>query len=99
MHKRRGIRRIVVWCEYMSSLSELRLGTNVLADPRHTQHCKAMVPEYSKAARGLHPLIPLYAVDCDENRSLCAEQASLAAYIGRNYSTDVHLGCEGLPDS
>ncbi|KAI9447083.1 hypothetical protein BJY52DRAFT_1156639 [Lactarius psammicola] len=37
-------------------------------------HCKAMVPEYSKAALGLHPLIPLYAVDCDENRSLCAEQ-------------------------
>lgn len=37
-------------------------------------YCKAMVPEYSKAALGLHPLIPLYAVDCDENRSLCAEQ-------------------------
>lgn len=37
-------------------------------------HCKAMVPEYSKAALGLHPLIPLYAIDCDENRSLCAEQ-------------------------
>ncbi|KAI9510011.1 hypothetical protein F5148DRAFT_1182614 [Russula earlei] len=37
-------------------------------------YCKAMVPEYSKAALGLYPLIPLYAVDCDENRSLCAEQ-------------------------
>ncbi|KAI0296562.1 hypothetical protein B0F90DRAFT_1745521 [Multifurca ochricompacta] len=37
-------------------------------------HCKAMVPEYSKAALGLHPLIPLFAVDCDENRSLCADQ-------------------------
>jgi protein disulfide-isomerase A6 len=36
-----------------------------------------MVPEYSKASLGLHPLIPLYAVDCDENRSLCAEQARL----------------------
>jgi protein disulfide-isomerase A6 len=33
-----------------------------------------MVPEYSKAALGLHPLIPAYAVDCDENRALCAEQ-------------------------
>jgi protein disulfide-isomerase A6 len=38
------------------------------------KYCKKMVPEYSKAALGLHPLIPLYAVDCDENRSLCAEQ-------------------------
>ncbi|KAI0259416.1 hypothetical protein BC834DRAFT_633336 [Gloeopeniophorella convolvens] len=37
-------------------------------------HCKAMVPEYSKAALGLYPLIPTYAVDCDENRALCAEQ-------------------------
>lgn len=37
-----------------------------------------MVPEYSKAALGLHPLIPLYAVDCDENRSLCAEQVRLS---------------------
>ncbi|KAN0128743.1 thioredoxin protein disulfide isomerase [Lactarius tabidus] len=37
-------------------------------------HCKAMIPEYSKAALGLHPLIPAYAVDCDENRALCAEQ-------------------------
>ncbi|KAH9986658.1 hypothetical protein BJV74DRAFT_844210 [Russula compacta] len=37
-------------------------------------YCKAMVPEYSKAALGLHPLVPLYAIDCDENRSLCAEQ-------------------------
>ncbi|KAH9968412.1 hypothetical protein BGW80DRAFT_1338369 [Lactifluus volemus] len=37
-------------------------------------YCKAMVPEYTKAALGLHPLVPLYAIDCDENRSLCAEQ-------------------------
>jgi len=45
-----------------------------------------MVPEYSKAALGLHPLIPLYAVDCDDNRSLCAEQVrsrhpSFAAWL------------------
>ncbi|KAI0058867.1 hypothetical protein BV25DRAFT_1809975 [Artomyces pyxidatus] len=37
-------------------------------------HCQRMVPEYSKAALGLYPLIPVYAVDCDENRGLCAEQ-------------------------
>ena len=43
-----------------------------------------MVPEYSKAALGLHPLIPLYAVDCDENRPLCAEQARLSDPIVRN---------------
>jgi hypothetical protein len=36
-----------------------------------------MIPEYSKAALGLHPLIPAYAVDCDENRALCAEQVCL----------------------
>jgi protein disulfide-isomerase A6 len=35
-----------------------------------------MVPEYSKAAAGLAPLVPLYAVDCDAapNKPLCAEQ-------------------------
>jgi len=44
------------------------------ADTTLFKHCKAMVPEYNKAALGLHPLIPLYAIDCDENRSLCAEQ-------------------------
>jgi len=39
-------------------------------------HCQKMVPEYSKAALGLYPLIPAYAVDCDaeKNRALCAEQ-------------------------
>lgn len=35
-----------------------------------------MAPELSKAALGLHPLIPTYAVDCDaqKNKALCAEQ-------------------------
>ncbi|KAI5123197.1 hypothetical protein M0805_003964 [Coniferiporia weirii] len=39
-------------------------------------HCQRMAPEYSKAALGLHPLVPLYAVDCDaqQNKRLCAEQ-------------------------
>lgn len=35
-----------------------------------------MVPEYSKAAKALAPLVPLYAVDCDEekNKPLCGRQ-------------------------
>jgi len=39
-------------------------------------HCQRMAPEYSKAAKSLHPLIPLYAVDCDDegNKRLCADQ-------------------------
>ncbi|KAJ6624861.1 thioredoxin-like protein [Mycena sp. CBHHK59/15] len=39
-------------------------------------HCQRMAPEYSKAALGLHPLLPLYAVDCDadKNKGLCSEQ-------------------------
>jgi len=39
-------------------------------------HCQRLVPEYNKAALGLHPLIPLYAVDCDNdnNKRLCSEQ-------------------------
>jgi protein disulfide-isomerase A6 len=57
-----------------------------------------MVPEYSKAALGLHPLIPLYAVDCDENRSLCAEQVRLCAPVVRNLA-DVSSGSEGLSHS
>ena len=57
-----------------------------------------MVPEYSKAALGLYPLIPLYAVDCDENRSLCAEQVRSFVPVVRNFA-DVSSGCEGLSDS
>lgn len=39
-------------------------------------HCQSMAPEYSKAAKSLAPLIPLYAVDCDEekNKPLCGRQ-------------------------
>ncbi|KAF8649295.1 hypothetical protein AX16_005899 [Volvariella volvacea WC 439] len=39
-------------------------------------HCQRMAPEYSKAALGLHPLIPTYAVNCDaeKNKRLCSEQ-------------------------
>jgi len=39
-------------------------------------HCQRMAPEYSKAALGLYPLVPTYAVDCDDdaNKRLCAEQ-------------------------
>jgi len=39
-------------------------------------HCQKMAPEYSKAAKGLDPLIPLYAVDCDveANKPLCGAQ-------------------------
>ncbi|EEB87521.1 hypothetical protein MPER_15105, partial [Moniliophthora perniciosa FA553] len=35
-----------------------------------------MSPEYSKAAKGMYPLVPFYAVDCDDdqNKPLCAEQ-------------------------
>ncbi|KAK0215063.1 disulfide isomerase, partial [Armillaria fumosa] len=39
-------------------------------------HCQRMAPEYSRAAEALTPLIPVYAVDCDDekNKRLCAEQ-------------------------
>ncbi|TFK34040.1 hypothetical protein BDQ12DRAFT_614103 [Crucibulum laeve] len=39
-------------------------------------HCQRMAPEYSRAALGLYPLVPAYAVDCDENKNkkLCADQ-------------------------
>ena len=35
-----------------------------------------MAPELSKAALGVYPMIPFYAVDCDKesNKRLCAEQ-------------------------
>lgn len=35
-----------------------------------------MAPEYVKAANKLHPLVPTYAVDCDDekNKPLCAQQ-------------------------
>ncbi|EFI27320.1 disulfide isomerase [Coprinopsis cinerea okayama7 len=39
-------------------------------------HCQRLVPELSKAASSLAPLVPTYAVDCDDdkNKRLCAEQ-------------------------
>jgi len=39
-------------------------------------HCQRAAPEYSKAAVGLHPMVNLYAVDCDDekNKRLCGEQ-------------------------
>ncbi|KAK0452711.1 uncharacterized protein EV420DRAFT_679894 [Desarmillaria tabescens] len=39
-------------------------------------HCQRLAPEYSKAAQAFHPLVPVYAVDCDDekNKRLCAEQ-------------------------
>ncbi|WVQ71158.1 protein disulfide-isomerase domain [Cryptococcus sp. DSM 104548] len=38
-------------------------------------HCKNLGPEYTAAAQSLSPLIPFYAVDCDDasNKPLCAE--------------------------
>ncbi|WVR05653.1 protein disulfide-isomerase domain [Kwoniella sp. DSM 27419] len=38
-------------------------------------HCKNLAPEYTSAASSLSPLIPFYAVDCDDqsNKPLCAE--------------------------
>ncbi|WVW80353.1 protein disulfide-isomerase domain [Kwoniella bestiolae CBS 10118] len=38
-------------------------------------HCKALGPEYTSAAQSLSPLIPFYAIDCDDqkNKGLCAE--------------------------
>ena len=42
-------------------------------------HCQRMAPEYSNAAKSLAPMVPLYAVDCDEesNKRLCAEQVCM----------------------
>lgn len=38
-------------------------------------HCKTLGPEFSAAATSLSPLIPFYAIDCDDagNKRLCAE--------------------------
>lgn len=38
-----------------------------------------MVPELSKAAMGLNPLIGTYAVDCDDekNKHFCSQQVSV----------------------
>lgn len=58
------------------------------------QHCQKLAPELIRAADGLHPLVPVYAVDCDDakNKALCAEQvrvlfrntmALLTYYLGR----------------
>jgi len=39
-------------------------------------HCQRLIPELGAAAASLAPLVPTYAVDCDEasNKPICAEQ-------------------------
>jgi len=39
-------------------------------------HCQKLSPELERAARSLSPLVPFYAVDCDEeeNKPLCGSQ-------------------------
>ncbi|XP_006461719.1 hypothetical protein AGABI2DRAFT_118575 [Agaricus bisporus var. bisporus H97] len=39
-------------------------------------HCRHMAAEMDQASEKLHPLIPTYAVDCDneKNKALCAEE-------------------------
>ena len=62
-----------------------------------------MAPEWSRAAQSLHPLIPLYAVDCNEehNKPLCAKEVctprqSFSEFI---YSTPLtsSQGVKGFP--
>ena len=51
-----------------------------------------MAPEYSKAALGLHPLVPLYAVDCDaeNNKRLCGEQVRITNELDKKCHPMVH---------
>ncbi|TCD67389.1 hypothetical protein EIP91_012424 [Steccherinum ochraceum] len=39
-------------------------------------HCQKMAPDWSQAALGLYPMVPFYAVDCDQqsNKQLCSSQ-------------------------
>ncbi|PCH44526.1 thioredoxin-like protein [Wolfiporia cocos MD-104 SS10] len=39
-------------------------------------HCQRMAPEFSKAAEALSPMVPMYAVDCDQqsNKPLCSRE-------------------------
>ena len=60
-----------------------------------------MVPEYSKAALGLHPLLPVYAVNCDaeKNKRLCAEQVGSTLFLGKFLLVDEIFvkGVSGFP--
>ena len=39
-------------------------------------HCQRLVPEMTKAASSMDPLVPFYAIDCDAdaNKQLCGSQ-------------------------
>ena len=65
------------------------------------QHCQRMVPEYSKAAQSLHPLIPAYAVDCDNdaNKRLCADQVSMLSVLHCLKMLNILVACARLPYS
>lgn len=50
------------------------------------QHCKNLSPEYTKAAKSLAPLVPLYAMDCDDdkNKPVCSEQVLRPFFSAHN---------------
>lgn len=68
-----GVAFVAPWCgvRVMFTTDMSVLNSFLLVE----QHCQKMAPEYSKAALGLYPLVPLYAVDCDaaKNKRLCAD--------------------------
>ena len=60
----------MVWCKRALDVQPQ------VTDNRLKQHCQKLAPELIRAADGLHPLVPVYAVDCDDskNKAICAEQ-------------------------
>ncbi len=65
------------------------------------QHCKSLSPEYSKAAKSLGPLVPLYAMDCDDdkNKPVCSEQVRRPRIVYRMGTHGPSVGCSRLSNN
>lgn len=53
-------------------------------------HCKALAPHYEDAAKELKGTLPLFEINCDEDRSLCDKAGIQGFPTLKVYANGVH---------
>ncbi|VDL63596.1 unnamed protein product [Hymenolepis diminuta] len=54
-------------------------------------HCKALAPDYEKAATDLKNAVPLFEVNCDEDRDLCDKAGVQSFPTLKVYANGIHI--------